>query len=91
MLLEQVMVTDREHCDAHVPRPQSEVQCEQEEVSMVFKADAIVYPRTVMVHHEGACVTDTAVMGSCRFDLVACHTLLGPEFTQLLHCFTAVP
>ena len=83
MLLEQVVMMQRCHSDAHVATAHRQEEIEQQEVAEVLKTDTVVDPRAVMVHQEGALVADLAVVGPCRLDLAAFVTALRPEVFQL--------
>ena len=50
---------------------------------MVLQTNAVVDPRTVMVHHVNTRLTYAAVMGTRRFNRLALITFLGPELLKL--------
>ena len=70
MLLEQVMLVYCPNRDQHVQTAESQVDQEQQKVSVVFQSDAIVNERTVMVHQEGALVAYFTVVCAHRLDFI---------------------
>lgn len=73
------MVPDADYRCGHKPHTDEQVKDEEQEVSVVFEADTIVDPRTVVIHYEDASVADRAVMCPCGLYFIALVTPLRPE------------
>jgi hypothetical protein len=43
-------------------------------MAIVFESNAVIHPRTMMVHFQDAAIATRAVMRSRRFVVVACFT-----------------
>lgn len=85
-----VMIPDRHNCDSHPPSTKQHIEDKQQKVAVVLKAQAVVHPRTVVVHLEYTLVTDSTVVCPGWFNIVTPVTSLLPHGPQIIHLFSAV-
>lgn len=71
VLLVDVVVPDGSNGDEVVAQPQEKVKNEEKVESLVLKANAVVYPRRVMVNLKDAPIADGAVAGANWFNVIA--------------------
>ena len=77
------MVPDWDDGHAHVGCSETQIQNKEKEVSQIIEANAVVDPRTVVVHNKHTPVADRAVVRSGGLHLIALVALLWPEFRKL--------
>jgi len=85
-----VVVPNRNNGEAVPRRANHQVEDEKEEVAVVFHADAVVDPGTVVIHHEDTPIANSAMMRSGRLYFIALLTLAFPVWPQLVHRLGAV-
>lgn len=62
-----------------IDEPDQKPENKQEKVTLVIQSDAIIDPRTVMIHQKDARVTRRTVMRSHRLDVIALRALFIPK------------
>jgi hypothetical protein len=84
------MLPDADDGDEHVSRPNKGIEYEEEEVALVFEADAVVSEQAIVAHLEHARAADRAMVRSRRLELVADLALEIPEASQIAHSLRSV-
>ena len=85
------MVVPNRHDRQPVPNATNhQVKDEEQEVAVILHADAIVDPGAVMVNHEDAPSTNSAVVSPCWLKLVALIAHSVPDWLQAVQRFGAV-
>jgi hypothetical protein len=61
-------------------RPEEDVDQKEKEVLLIVVANAVVYPRTVMVHPGDAALANRAVVALGSFNCVTLFALLAQDY-----------
>jgi hypothetical protein len=69
------MIPDCYYCNPIKHQANPKVENKQQEIPIVIKPNAIIYPRAVMIIYKNTFVAYTAMMSSCRFDFVTFFAL----------------
>ena len=79
------MVPDRDYCQS-IPRGANcEVANEKDEVAIVLRTEAVVYPGTVMIHCKDTLVAHLAVRSASWFDNITPLAVSRPNLFEIFN------
>lgn len=84
------MVPNANNCDCGVATPEEQVEDKKQEVAVVLHSEAVVHPRTMVIHHENTSITGLAMMRSSWLDFIAGLAKSFPRFSRLVDRLVSV-
>ena len=81
---------DRLDSQTHEASTQESIENEQQEISLILHSNAVIDPRTVMIHQENAAIASPTMMRPCWLDGLTLLTLSRPKVLKLTYGFLSI-